>query len=447
MPSWGNLESVPYPCRVRKFTSFLPLRAMRILLSAIACHPEQGSEGGVGWKAAAALSKQHKVNVLTSNWSRPAVRKALSTGAFPNLSFTFFGTDAPYHENRLIARLQSWTRYLKWTRESLDVARDLASKQQFDLAHHVTYSSWRVPSPLWKLALPFVWGPVGGAAEYPRHLLGRLAPRSALFEMMRGLSNMQSSRSRALQDCVRKSSAVVASNQETFDRLLDMRGRADGLHLLFPTFFTAQQVESLRFDPAHKSAQGPLRLFAGGNMIGSKGLVFALEALEAVSQQGVSWKLVVGGYGPEIPFLKRKAKDFGISDRVEFHMGFAGAEYIKKLKESHIFILPSFRENAGITMLEAMLAGCVPVIVDASAQAAVVDNTCGFKIPVRGADEISAGLADAIRLLARNPQQRVVMGQRASELIARSFREDNYLRDINDIYAGAVDRWSSTRRV
>jgi glycosyltransferase involved in cell wall biosynthesis len=420
---------------------------MRILLSAIACHPEQGSEGGVGWKAASALGKDHTVHVLTSNCSRPAVQKALSTGEFPNLSFTFFGTDAPYHENRLIARLQSWTRYLKWTRESSDVARDLASKQQFDLAHHVTYSSWRVASPLWKLALPFVWGPVGGAAEYPRHLLRKLAPRSALFEMMRRLSNWQSSRSQRLRHCVRNSSAVIASNQETYDRLLYLRGTTAGLHLLFPTFFTSQQVESLRFDPAHKPDQGPLRLFAGGNIIGSKGLIFALEALKAISQQGINWQLVVGGYGPEIPFLREKAKGLGILDRIEFHMGFSGAEYVNKLKESHVFILPSFRENAGITMLEAMLAGCVPVIVDASAQAAVVDKTCGFKIPVRGADEISTGLADAIRVLARKPQQRIVMGQGASELIARSFREDSYLRDINDIYAGAVDRWSSTRRV
>jgi hypothetical protein len=46
-------------------------------------------------------------------------------------------------------------------RQSLDVARKLCAQHQFDLAHHVTYSSWRVPSPLWQLDLPFVWGPVG----------------------------------------------------------------------------------------------------------------------------------------------------------------------------------------------------------------------------------------------------------------------------------------------
>ena len=130
---------------------------MKVLLSASACHPELGSEGGLGWKAATALAKQHQVHVMTSVAERGAVERVLSSGAYPNLSFTFFGTDAPYHANRLIARLQSWTRYMSWLRQSLEVAQGLAGQCRFDLAHHVTISSWRVPSPLWQLSLPFIW--------------------------------------------------------------------------------------------------------------------------------------------------------------------------------------------------------------------------------------------------------------------------------------------------
>jgi glycosyltransferase involved in cell wall biosynthesis len=407
---------------------------MRILLSAIACYPDRGSESGVGWKAAAALGKEHTVHVLTSKGEQEGVELALSTGAYPNLSFTFFGTDAPYHENRLIARLQSWNRYADWTRQSLDIARKLARRQLFDLAHHVTYSSWRIPSRLWQLEVPFVWGPVGGTAEYPNNLLGKLAPRSALFELMRCMSNRCVSRSNSLKACVRNSDAVVASNKETFDKLLPLRGRKEGLHVLFPAFFTDGQVESLKFDAANKPADKPLRLFSGGNMIGSKGLIFALEALQTASRQGVAWQLVVGGYGPEIPFLRKKAESLGIADRIDFHMGFDGNAYRQKLKDSDIFILPSFRENAGITMLEAMLAGCVPVVVDASAQGDIVDRKFGFKIPVTSASKISSGIADALIQLARNPTLRISMGQMASDFVARNYREAVYVRGIEAIY-------------
>jgi glycosyltransferase involved in cell wall biosynthesis len=413
---------------------------MKILLSAIACHPRRGSESGVGWRAAAALSKKHTVHVLTSRGEQEGIELALATGAYPNLSFTFFGTDAPYHENRLIARLQSWQRYVHWTRQSLNVSRELAAQQHFDLAHHVTYSSWRVPSPLWQLDLPFVWGPVGGAAAYPLNFLGKLALRSAVFEVARELSNIHASYSTPLTECVCNSDAVVTSNKETFDKLLALRGRSDGMHLLFPTFFTDQQIAMFRCDPEDKPPADPIRFFAGGSIIGSKGLIFALEALTVAAQRGINWRLVVGGYGPEIPFLEQKARSWGIRERIDFHTGFAGVEYVNKLKESHAFILPSFRENAGITMLEAMLAGCVPVIVDASAQAGVVTDRCGFKIPVGTAANISEGLANAVSILARQPQQRIEMGCAASALVATSFREDSYVSRINKVYADALQR-------
>lgn len=407
---------------------------MRILLSAIACYPDRGSESGVGWKAAAALSKKHTVHVLTSAGEKKGIELALETGEYPNLSFSFFGGDAPYHENRLIARLQSWKRYADWIRLSLDVARKLSAEQHFDLAHHVTYSSWRIPSPLWQMDIPFVWGPVGGAAEYPKSLLGKLAPRSALFEVMRGISNRHASSSRALKACVRNSAAVVASNKETFDKLLAIRGRKEGLHAVFPAFFTDHQVELLKFDAANKPPDQPLQLFAGGNIIGSKGLIFALEALQAASRQGIAWQLVVGGYGPEIPFLRKKAQTLGIAHNIDFHMGFTGDAYRQKLKDSHVFILPSFRENAGITMLEAMLAGCVPVVVDASAQGDIVNNEFGFKVPVKSAAEITDELADAIIQIARNPDLRISMGQKASDFVARTYREDTYVNGIEAIY-------------
>ncbi len=407
---------------------------MKVLLSARACHPEHGSEGGVGWKAATTLSKRHEVHVLTFTSEKQAVERALATGEHSGLSFSYFGKDAPYHENRLFARLQSWKRYIDWTRQSLGIARKLAAQEHFALVHHVTYSSWRVPSPLWRLDLPFVWGPVGGTAEYPSRLLGKLAPRSQLFELMRGASNRYASRTKSLKDCVRNSDAVVASNKETLDKLLPLRGRKEGLHVLFPTFFTDRQVELLKFDAANKPPDKPLQLFAGGNIIGSKGLIFALEALQLASRQGIAWQLVVGGYGPEIPFLRKKAHALGIADQIDFHIGFDGEAYRQKLKDSHIFILPSFRENAPGTILEAMLAGCVPLVVDASAQGDIVDGKFGFKIPVTSASQITVGIADSLIELARNPKLRITMGQMAGEYVAQNYREDSYISGIQAIY-------------
>lgn len=388
----------------------------------------------MGWKAVTALGRNHQMHVLTSLANKDAIHTALGSGKVDDVSFTFFGNDAPYHHNRLIARGQSWLRYLEWIKQSKQVAADLHAKHRFDLVHHVTYSSWRVPSPLWSLGIPLVWGPVGGVAEFPQHLLGKLSFTAAAFETFRNVMNRATLRSGALRNCLRNAAAVVASNKETFDKLLVLRGKSEGMHLLFPTFFTDQQIAILQCDPADKPDADPIRLFAGGNIIGSKGLIFALEALKIATQRGINWRLAVGGYGPEVPFLQKRARALGIDQWIDFNMGFTGDDYTRKLQESHVFILPSFRENAGITMLEAMLAGCVPIIVDASAQAGMVTEDCGFKIPVTTAKEISEGLADALFTLARDPTLRIAMGRSAAEAVAKNCGEETYANGIDRIY-------------
>ena len=79
-----------------------------------------------------------------------------------------------------------------------------------------------------------------------------------------------------------------------------------------------------------------------------------------------------------------------------------GADYLKELGESHVFLLPSLRESAGITMMEAMLAGCVPVVADCGGPAHIVTDDCGWKIPVGGRAGMIDALAEAIATLDRD---------------------------------------------
>jgi glycosyltransferase involved in cell wall biosynthesis len=55
-------------------------------------------------------------------------------------------------------------------------------------------------------------------------------------------------------------------------------------------------------------------------------------------------------------------------------------------------------------------------------------------VPIKSAAEITDGLADAIIQIARNPGLRISMGQRASEFVARTYREETYINGIEAIY-------------
>ena len=407
---------------------------MRVLLSAIGCHPEHGSEGGIGWNAVCELSKEHELHVLTSVSQRAALEAAIARGECQDVAFSYFGTDKPYHPNRLVARGESWIRYFRWIEESYQVALTLLREKPFDLAHQVTYSSWRVASPLWRLPLPFVWGPVGGVATYPYRLLPKLSTSGALFEILRNFSNRAVMYSPALRTCARESAAVVASNRESAAVLQRLRGRGKKVHQLSPVSFSGQTIVDLSCDPKDKPFTGRLEVFAGGSLVGAKGIVFGLEAVAIARKMGVDCRYTIASGGPEVPFLKKRAEQLALGESVVFNDGYYGRAYQEKLKKCHVCLLPSFRENVGITLLESMIAGCVPLIVDASAQAENVPDDCGIKVPVTSAAQISQSLADGLVFLAMNHKARIEMGSRARQHVCNSFGAQLYADKINSIY-------------
>src|SRR5579863_1441213 len=135
---------------------------MRILLSAYACRPNAGSEPGVGWNWATHLAARGMdVHVLVAKRNQEPVEAGLRLNPIPNIKFTF--VPVPY----------KWTKkneavhYALWQIAALKAARELSSKIQFQLVHHVTYASVHVPSQLWRLGIPVVFGPVGGGQTAP----------------------------------------------------------------------------------------------------------------------------------------------------------------------------------------------------------------------------------------------------------------------------------------
>ena len=133
---------------------------MKVLISAIACNPYIGSENYFGWSAIQTLAHDHQLWVLTSPRNEPDLRRAAAEGLVPaNVRFIYAGHFDEYHPNRMRARFQSWKEYIGFSRAILPLAKKLHETEKFDLAHHVTYATWRVASPLWQLGIPICFRP------------------------------------------------------------------------------------------------------------------------------------------------------------------------------------------------------------------------------------------------------------------------------------------------
>jgi glycosyltransferase involved in cell wall biosynthesis len=217
-----------------------------------------------------------------------------------------------------------------------------------------------------------------------------------------------------------------------------MRGSKQNCSPLSSGFYSAARVAEFSRFVAQKNVNGVLRLYAAGNLGGQKCIGLALQALVRVKKQGLNFRYHLGASGPEIPHLKKMATYLGLTKEVIFGGSLSQEDYQRELGDTHIYLLPSMRETVGLTMMEAMMAGCVPIVADNGGPSRAVAGDCGYKIPVSSPDTMVEDVAKAIISVNGNRNIISEMGARASHRIAMNYTEENYRRTVNAIYLKLV---------
>jgi len=158
--------------------------------------------------------------------------------------------------------------------------------------------------------------------------------------------------------------------------------------------------------------EAPRRSFAG-----ELGVVFAgrfdpgkrLQDVVGVSRrlnaQGVPFNLTLAGDGPERPAVEKACLECGIGQKVRFP-GFISREEVESLmRHAHVNLLLSESEGFGLSVLEGMKWGCVPIVTD----------TCGCIDVIReGVNGFIVGLGDTGKAA-----ERVLQMDRDRALLAR----------------------------
>ena len=410
---------------------------MKILVSAASCSPYRGSEPSIGWKVALNLSLKHEVHVVLLAGYEPEINRAHQEGLIPSsLHFHFIGPNWETPPSPQREKAFWWKCYRSFLAQLPATVRRLHAEQPFDLIHHVTFATWRLPVPLYDMGIPFVWGPVGGAEKFPPGLLGILSPKAMLFELVRYAGNAVGRLSPGLRTMIRRTDAVIASNPDAFELLEKMRGTPKGIHSLLVTSFTAKEREALG------SAEKPprrderfLHAFASGALEGRKGVSLALDAIALAKKQGLRIRYRVGSHGPEIGHLREQAKKLGLEEEVIFGEPMPREGYVRELLESDIYLLPSLRDNAPSTLMEAMLAGCVPLVAACGGPDVIVSDDCGYRVPVGSRSRLVEGVAKALLELQADPARMRVLGAKARERILRNYTIESYMESTERIYA------------
>ena len=357
---------------------------MRLLLSAYACRPNAGSEPGFGWNWATHLaSRGLEVHALVAKRNQEFVEAGLRLNPISNLHFTF--VSVPY----------AWTKkneavhYALWQIAALDAARKLNRKYQFQIAHHVTYGSIHVPSQLWRLGIPLIFGPVGGAQTAPESMLGYFGDQRSR-EQLRSLVTRALRFSPLHRRWLRKMSFVLAANHDTLSlvRSLGCKNASLMCDTAVPADYFANEARTF------EARSGPLRLLWVGRMLTRKALPLALDALKHARADAT---LTIAGGGMDPQTVHQMIRDRDLQSRVFWAGSRLTLQELRTAYAEHdAMLFTSLRDSFGSQLLEAMAMGLPVITLDLHGAHDHVPAAASIKVTVGSTEETVRNLAHAI---------------------------------------------------
>ena len=147
--------------------------------------------------------------------------------------------------------------------------------------------------------------------------------------------------------------------------------------------------------------------------------------------------LLLVGDGPLHKKLQRQAQEAGIGDKV-IQTNFR-RDIRRILAATDIFLLSSGQEGLPCAIQEALCMNVPVVASDVRGNADLVDDSCGWLVPLGNVNSLAARLEQALRL---SPEERRQMGMAGREKMLQHYERTACVAEWQDIYARALESQS-----
>lgn len=393
------------------------MKRLNVLIVAHEFSPEQGSECSEGWNIVTRLAKYHNITVLYASGSqfqrnsyKDAVDRYMNDiGSLEGLKLV--NIDQPRMTNFISSLNKYFVQvssiglpilyflgYNFWQKEVYKKVKKLNEITHFDITHQLTQITFREPGYLWKLGIPFVWGPTGGTSTVPKGFLGLLSWKSQIFEKIRLFANFYQFKfvGRIIQ-ANKRAKLIYSFTKE--DALL-FEKRAKGIiKLMLDAGTTLNEV----LDKPQKEDSSVLKAIWCGQLIERKAPSILLKAIAAGKFETEKIKFLIIGDGPLRESLIKLAEELNLKN-IEWIKNVNHNKVFELMKAADFFIHTSYREATSNVIPEALTMGLPVICHDINGMSIAINETCGIKIPLVSIDESVLGFKNAIRQLLSDKQ-------------------------------------------
>ena len=290
--------------------------------------------------------------------------------------------------------------YKVWQKLAYQKALELMRYNIFDLIHYVGMIGYREPGYLWKLGLPYVWGPVSGANNAPIQLMKRMSLSGKMKQLFRNFSNsLQFKYSRRLKKALKFTDILLTATSENHDKFLNVHGK-DSICIPENAIIGNISLNQNKFVAPDK-----YRLIVVGTLDARKSVGILLEAMSLVKHKDKILLDIVGD-GPLRSVLECQAQDLGINDLINWHGFLPRTKAVELFDSAHLHVITSVSEGNPTTIWEAMMHGVPTLSFDHCGMHDTLSDSCGILIPIKNTyEENLEAIASILDHLIENPER------------------------------------------
>lgn len=409
-----------------------------ILVLAYMLSPYKGSEYSVAWNYVSYMSKRNDLVVLYGNADEPMgnckdTEEYILKHPMPNVRFV------PVYPDRW-ANLLNWPNrqglfvytfyyaYQVWQKLAYRKAKELVAKEHFDLVHYVGMIGYREPGYLWKLGLPYVWGPVGGVNNTPRQLMERMPWMSKVKHTFRSVANtIQFHTKRRLKKALAATDVLMTATSENQTRFKAVHHK-DSICLPENAITASISLDESKFDHPDK-----FRFMVVGTLDARKSVGTFLEALTQVRHKDRLQVDIVGG-GPLRDSLEQYAVAQGLAEMITWHGQLPREKAVALFRDAHLHVITSVSEGNPTTIWEAMSYGVPTLSFDHCGMHDTLRDGAGVLVPIAPTyEECVRGVAEHIDALLEQPEQFRQLAE-ATLKRAQEYTWDKREQFLNELY-------------
>jgi len=360
-----------------------------VLISAYTCCPNSGSEPGNGWNwLMGYVNNGFSVHCVTCSRHKTKIESYRKEKEIKNLIIYYTDNKVTLGFSR-IPIFGLYIHYYIWLWAARKRIKKLIGETSFLHAHHVTYSSINLGTPIYNLNIRAILGPMGGS-ELPHYSLKRYLGRYFYFAYLKNnFSNLMARINPSVGLSIRSADMILTSNNIARQRI---RHYTDKKTI---EMFDAGLSDYFEKPFIKRTSSDKINLLWIGRILPRKGLNLAIEAIGCLPDN-FDFHFTIVGDGHLKVNAKHLVQQSKFASRVTF-LGRVPHESLDGIfRQSHILLFPSLIDSCPMQIFESFAFGLPVVTLDHQGMKEQVSETRGKKIRVGENINYPEELANAI---------------------------------------------------